>query len=239
MASNSRNLFAESIELFRDNNQDGDRDASTQILESDEQLESGIDVDATSPNNKNKKPKRANVNWSNKAELELIHLIQFHKAHLKRVTTETQEVKWQSISNKLSQSTHFNGQHLTTGQVQMKWNRLTKRIQDRYSVDINGSSCCQIPDNPDEITKGIFDILCEADMKNTDKGTAMREKERKRTLFNNSLENNIAEITDSEILKQSYQMPTISDGAAKDDLSPRGENLTFRVLDICIHACKM
>ena len=66
-SSNSRSLFAESIELFRDNNQDGDRDASTQILESDEQLESGIDADATSPNNKNKKPKRANVNWSMKA----------------------------------------------------------------------------------------------------------------------------------------------------------------------------
>ena len=228
MSSNRPNLF--DIEIFREN-QDGDRETSTQILESDEQQQEsggGIDIDAISTNNKNKKPKRANVNWSNKAELELIHLIQLHKAHLKRVTTETQEEKWQNISTKLSQSSHFSGQQLTTGQVQMKWNRLTKRIQDRCSVDINGSSVCHLPENPDEITKGIFDILCEADVKNMDRGSTVRDKDKKRMLFNAPSSENISDLTDSEILKQSYQISTNSDGAVKEDLSPR-ENVSFRV----------
>ena len=102
---------------------------------------------------------------------------------------------------------------------------------------MNGSSVCHLPDNPDEITKGIFDILCEADFKNMDKGSAMREKDKKRILFTNSSEN-IADITDSEILKQTFQMPTISDEAVKEDLSPRGDNLSFRV-DIFFNICDM
>ena len=204
------------------------KESSSVVNDSDDRADSIVGVGSLSPI-KNRKSKRANVNWSNKAELELIQLIQHHKAHLKRVTGETQEEKWQNISKKLSQSSHFNGQQLTTGQVQMKWNRLTKRIQDRYSVDIDGSSVCKMPDDPDEITKGVFDILCEAEAKNTDKAIFPIQKDNNKKIPVLNIAEECADNSIQDISRQSLEASPPLPQLIKLDESPRAESMCFRV----------
>lgn len=219
MSSSHSNVFENSPSYF-------DGDMAKHLHSHDDDIHNSAD-EVNTRLDSNKKTKRANVNWSTQAELELVNLILLHKAHLKRSGNETQEEKWTIISRKLGQGQHFHGQKLTTGQVQMKWNRLTKRIQDRYSVEIEGAVVCHLPENPDEVTKGVFDILCEAEAKNTDKVPINKDK--KRNFY--CLSNDMNELGEHDIMKQPITTASLYVGDSIGEDFKKLEVQSFRVIE--------